>query len=237
MDKTPTPHISAKKGEFAPTVIMPGDPNRAKFIAEKFLTDAKLINSVRGELAYTGLYRGKPVSVMASGMGNPSMGIYSYELFNFYNVKNIIRVGTCGANNKDIKLASIILGDISVTKTNYANISNGEIVKLQKTQKLAKLCEKVAKKLNFALVCGNLFCTDTFYGDELQDKIMADYNCVAVEMESAALYFNAQKYKKNALALCSVSDNLITGESLTADERETSFSNMIVLALEVAVSE
>ena len=144
------PHISAKKGEFAPTVIMPGDPNRAKFIAEKFLTDAKLINSVRGELAYTGLYRGKPVSVMASGMGNPSMGIYSYELFNFYNVKNIIRVGTCGANNKDIKLASIVLGDTSVTKTNYANISNGEIVKLQKTQKLAKLCEKVAKKLNFA---------------------------------------------------------------------------------------
>ena len=237
MDKTPTPHISAKKGEFAPTVIMPGDPNRAKFIAEKFLTDAKLINSVRGELAYTGLYRGKPVSVMASGMGNPSMGIYSYELFNFYNVKNIIRVGTCGANNKDIKLASIILGDISVTKTNYANISNGEIVKLKKTQKLAKLCEKVAKKLNFALVCGNLFCTDTFYGDELQAKIMADYNCVVVEMESAALYFNAQKYKKNALAICSVSDNLITGESLTADERESSFSNMIVLALEVAVSE
>ena len=237
MDKTPTPHISAKKGEFASTVIMPGDPNRAKFIAEKFLTDAKLINSVRGELAYTGLYRGKPVSVMASGMGNPSMGIYSYELFNFYNVKNIIRVGTCGANNKDIKLASIVLGDTSVTKTNYANISNGEIVKLQKTQKLAKLCEKVAKKLNFALVCGNLFCTDTFYGDELQAKIMADYNCVAVEMESAALYFNAQKYKKNALAICSVSDNLITGESLTADERESSFSNMIVLALEVAVSE
>ena len=237
MDKTPTPHISAKKGEFAPTVIMPGDPNRAKFIAEKFLTDAKLINSVRCELAYTGLYRGKPVSVMASGMGNPSMGIYSYELFNFYNVKNIIRVGTCGANNKDIKLASIVLGDTSVTKTNYANISNGEIVKLKKTQKLAKLCEKVAKKLNFALVCGNLFCTDTFYGDELQAKIMADYNCVAVEMESAALYFNAQKYKKNALAICSVSDNLITGESLTADERESSFSNMIVLALEVAVSE
>ena len=237
MDKTPTPHISAKKGEFAPTVIMPGDPNRAKFIAEKFLTDAKLINSVRGELAYTGLYRGKPVSVMASGMGNPSMGIYSYELFNFYNVKNIIRVGTCGANNKDIKLASIVLGDTSVTKTNYANISNGEIVKLQKTQKLANLCEKVAKKLNFALVCGNLFCTDTFYADELQAKIMADYNCVAVEMESAALYFNAQKYKKNALAICSVSDNLITGESLTADERESSFSNMIVLALEVAVSE
>lgn len=237
MDKTPTPHISAKKGEFASTVIMPGDPNRAKFIAEKFLTDAKLINSVRGELAYTGLYKGKPVSVMASGMGNPSMGIYSYELFNFYNVKNIIRVGTCGANNKDIKLASIVLGDTSVTKTNYANISNGEIVKLQKTQKLAKLCEKMAKKLNFALVCGNLFCTDTFYGDELQAKIMADYNCVAVEMESAALYFNAQKYKKNALAICSVSDNLITGESLTADERETGFSNMIVLALEVAVSE
>ena len=237
MDKTPTPHISAKKGEFASTVIMPGDPNRAKFIAEKFLTVAKLINSVRGEHAYTGLYRGKPISVMASGMGNPSMGIYSYELFNFYNVKNIIRVGTCGANNKDIKLASIVLGDTSVTKTNYANISNGEIVKLQKTQKLAKLCEKVAKKLNFALVCGNLFCTDTFYGDELQAKIMADYNCVAVEMESAALYFNAQKYKKNALAICSVSDNLITGESLTADERESSFSNMIVLALEVAVSE
>ncbi len=237
MDKTPTPHIGAKKGEFAPTVIMPGDPNRAKFIAEKFLIDAKLINSVRGELAYTGLYKGKPVSVMASGMGNPSMGIYSYELFNFYNVKNIIRVGTCGANNKDIKLASIVLGDTSVTKTNYANISNGKIVKLQKTQKLAKLCEKVAKKLNFALVCGNLFCTDTFYGDELQAKIMADYNCVAVEMESAALYFNALKYKKNALALCSVSDNLITGECLTADERETSFSNMIVLALEVAVSE
>lgn len=237
MDKTPTTHISAKKGEFAPTVIMPGDPNRAKFISEKFLTNAKLINSVRGELAYTGLYKGKPVSIMASGMGNPSMGIYSYELFNFYNVKNIIRVGTCGANNKNIKLASIILGDTSVTKTNYANISNGEIVKLQKTQKLAKLCEKTAKKLNFALVCGNLFCTDTFYGDELQAKIMADYNCVAVEMESAALYFNAQKYKKNALAICSVSDNLITGESLTAEERETSFSNMIVLALEVAVSE
>ena len=232
-----TPHISSEKESIARVVIMPGDPKRVEYIAKNFLDNPVLVNDVRKETAYTGFYKGKKVTVFSSGMGIPSMGIYSYELFNFYKVKNIVRVGTCGANNKDIKLASIVLGDTSVTKTNYANISNGKIVKLQKTQKLAKLCEKVARKLNFALVCGNLFCTDTFYGDELQAKIMADYNCVAVEMESAALYFNAQKYKKNALALCSVSDNLITGECLTADERETSFSNMIVLALEVAVSE
>lgn len=234
MNKTPTPHIECKIGEFAKTVIMPGDPNRAKFIAENFLKNAKLVNNVRGIQGYTGEYCGKQVSVMASGMGNPSMGIYSYELFNFYNVDNIIRIGSCGANSANLNLGDIIIAKECVTNTNYANLQKNGISILKCTEKLAKNAKNKAKSLNFATYEGIVYCTDTFYEDDNQKEIMNKFNCIAVEMETASLYYNANKFNKNALTLCSISDNLITGAILSAKERETNFINMIKLALEMA---
>lgn len=233
MLKTPTPHINAKLGDFAKTVIMPGDPNRAKFIAKNFLTDAKLVNNVRGVQGYTGTYNGKKVSVMASGMGNASMGIYSYELFSAFGVESIIRVGSCGANSKDLPLKSIIIATCSITKTNYKNMFEHKINCVECSKKLAKHAKIKAKSLNFAVFEGNVYSTDTFYDEENQAQIFKENNCLGVEMESASLYYNAKLLNKEALTLCSVSDNLITGESLSAKERETSFCNMIKLALEM----
>lgn len=233
MLKTPTPHINAKLGDFAKTVIMPGDPNRAKFIAKNFLTDAKLVNNVRGVQGYTGTYNGKKVSVMASGMGNASMGIYSYELFSAFGVESIIRVGSCGANSKDLPLKSIIIATCSITKTNYKNMFEHKINCVECSKKLAKNAKIKAKSLNFAVFEGNVYSTDTFYDEENQAQILKENKCLGVEMESASLYYNAKLLNKEALTLCSVSDNLITGESLSAKERETSFCNMIKLALEM----
>ena len=233
MLKTPTPHINAKLGDFTKTVIMPGDPNRAKFIAKNFLTDAKLVNNVRGVQGYTGTYNGKKVSVMASGMGNASMGIYSYELFSAFGVESIIRVGSCGANSKDLPLKSIIIATCSITKTNYKNMLEHKINCVECSKKLAKNAKIKAKSLNFAVFEGNIYSTDTFYDEENQAQILKENNCLGVEMESASLYYNAKLLNKEALTLCSVSDNLITGESLSAKERETSFCNMIKLALEM----
>lgn len=234
MDKTPTAHIESKKGDFAKTIIMPGDPKRAKYIATHFLENAKLVNNVRGMQGYTGTYNGKPVSVMASGMGNASMGIYSYELFNFYNVDNIIRVGSCGAYSLDLKLKDIVIANTSVTTTNYANLNKNGISQLNATEKLIKNAKTIAKTFNFAYFCGNVYCTDTFYEDNNQKEIMEKYNCIAVEMESASLYYNAKKFNKNALTLCSVSDHILQSTALSAKEREISFNNMIKLALELA---
>ena len=233
MLKTPTPHINAKLGDFAKTVIMPGDPNRAKFIAKNFLTDAKLVNNVRGVQGYTGTYNGKKVSVMASGMGNASMGIYSYELFSAFGVESIIRVGSCGANSKDLPLKSIIIATCRITKTNYKNMFEHKINCVECSKKLAKNAKIKAKSLNFAVFEGNVYSTDTFYDEENQAQILKENKCLGVEMESASLYYNAKLLNKEALTLCSVSDNLITGESLSAKERETSFCNMIKLALEM----
>lgn len=229
-----TPHIEAKENEFAKTVIMPGDPKRARFIAENFLENPKLISEVRGIPAYTGTYKGKLVSVMASGMGNPSMGIYSHELFNFYNVKNIIRVGTCGVYNPDFKIGDIAVATHSVTTSNYKNIFKGEINVIPASKKLTKLAEKTAKATKSTARFGNIYCSDAFYGDIHQEEIIKNYNCFGVEMETTALFKNAIDSKKDAIAILTVSDNIITHEQMTPKEREQSLNNMITFALEMA---
>ena len=227
----PTPHIEAKvKNDFATTVIMPGDPKRAEWIAKTFLTDAKSVTSVRGILGFTGMYNGKKVSVMASGMGNPSMGIYSYELFKFYDVQNIIRIGTCGTYKKDLNLGDVIVADSVVTNTNYFNMFKNNITKIEPSKELLIKAIKTAKLHNIKVNIGNIFCTDTFYTTE-DESLIKKHNCLGMEMESAALYYNAKILKKNALTICSVSDNLTNKKELTSKEREKSLNNMILLAL------
>ena len=229
-----TPHIEAKENEFAKTVIMPGDPKRAKYIAENFLDAPKLISEVRGIPAYTGTYKGKLVSVMASGMGNPSMGIYSHELFEFYNVKNIIRVGTCGVYNPEFKIGDIAVAVNSVSTSNYRNIFKGEVNVIPASKKLTRLAEKTAKKTGSTARFGNVYCSDSFYGDELQKNIISSHNCFGVEMETTALFKNAIDSKREAIAILTVSDNIITHEQMTPKEREQSLNNMITFALEMA---
>ncbi|MDE7454919.1 MAG: purine-nucleoside phosphorylase [Clostridia bacterium] len=231
----PTPHISAKKGDFAKTVLMPGDPLRAKFIAENFLTDAKLVNNVRGVQGYTGTYKGKKVSVMASGMGIPSIGIYSYELFNFYDVDNIIRIGSAGAMQNDVKVRSLVFGQGACTNSNYAHQFGmpGTIAPIASYELLEKAVA-TAKKLGFTYKVGNILSSDTFYDDGAGSAVWGKMGVLAVEMESAALYLNAARAGKNALCICTISDHLLTGESLSADERQNSFREMMELALEIA---
>lgn len=230
-----TPHNSAEIQDIAKTVIMPGDPLRSKMIAEKFLDNYKLVNNVRGVQGYSGYYNNKFVTVMASGMGNPSMGIYSYELFKMYNVDRIIRVGSIGAIHKDIPLKSLILANRVFTKTNYNNfyINFGEGY-IQGSKNLLKQAEKKAKELNFAFTSGDILCSDTFYTDEDEIKLALSKNLLGVEMESAALYLNAERLHKEALVICTVSNNLITEEETSSDERQNAFLDMIKLALEIA---
>lgn len=240
----PTAHINAKPEDFAKTVLMPGDPLRSKFIAENFLTEIKLVNNVRGVQGYTGKYKGKDVSVMASGMGMPSMGIYSYELFNFFDVENIIRVGSAGSINKDVKVRDIVLGMGACTNSSFQNqfrlnISFAPIC----SYPLLKKCSDIADKLKIAYHVGNLISSDTFYDDDfnLKDEeknasLWGKMGILAVEMEAAALYMNAARSNKNALAICTISDHLITKEETTAQERENSFTDMIELSLETAIS-
>lgn len=229
-----TPHIEAKTNEFTKTVLMPGDPKRAKYIAENFLTDVKLISDVRGIPAYTGNYNGKAISVMASGMGNASMGIYSYELFNFYNVKNIIRIGTCGTYNQSFKVGDVAVAITSVSRSNYKNMFKGETYTLPASENLINLAKNTADKLNSSAKFGSVYCSDTFYGDEYQENIISKYNCFGVEMETSALYKNAIDSEKNAIAILTVSDNILTHEQMTPKERELSLNNMITFALEMA---
>ncbi len=240
----PTAHINAKPEDFAKTVLMPGDPLRSKFIAENFLTEIKLVNNVRGVQGYTGKYKGKDVSVMASGMGMPSMGIYSYELFNFFDVENIIRVGSAGSINKDVKVRDIVLGMGACTNSSFQNqfrlnISFAPIC----SYPLLKKCSDIADKLKIGYHVGNLISSDTFYDDDfnLKDEeknasLWGKMGILAVEMEAAALYMNAARSNKNALAICTISDHLITKEETTAQERENSFTDMIELSLETAIS-
>lgn len=232
-----TPHNSAKKEEIAKTVIMPGDPLRSKLIAEKFLDNYKLVNNVRGIQGYTGLYKGTPVTVMASGMGNASMGIYSYELFKFYDVDRIIRVGSIGAMHKDIPLKSIIIASRVYTSTNYNNFYiNFGAGYINSSSTLKKLAENKAKDLDLNYVTGDILCSDTFYTDEDEVKLSLSKNLLGVEMEGAALYLNAERLKKDAIVICTVSNNLITGEETTSTERQNSFLDMIKLGLEIAIS-
>ncbi len=230
--RIPTPHINAPEGAFAETVLMPGDPLRARFIADNYLENPELVNNVRGVQGYTGLYKGKKVSVMASGMGCPSIGIYSYELFNFYNVSNIIRIGSAGAISPKLKLKDIVIAMSAYTDSGYISSFGfrGNAAPCCSYELLAKAMEN-AKELPCNVVCGPLFSSDAFYSDAGQTEILARLGVLAVEMEAAALYMNAARAGKNALAICSISDSLVTGEELSAEERQIGFRNMMELGL------
>lgn len=232
----PTPHNSAVKGDFAKTVLMPGDPLRAKFIAETFLNEPRLVNNVRGVQGYTGAYKGVPVSVMASGMGMPSIGIYSYELFTQYDVDNIIRVGSAGAIRADLKLGSIVAGMGACTNSNYAAQYglNGTFAPIADFALLSAAVES-AKELGLAMPVGNLYSSDTFYDASGSSLKWAELGVMAIEMEAAALYCNAAYTKKRGLSICSISDNIVTGEELSPEARQTGFADMMRVALETAV--
>lgn len=232
----PTPHIAAKEGDFAQTVLMPGDPLRAKLIAEKYLENAVLVNNVRGVNGFTGTYRGKRVSVMASGMGQPSIGIYSYELFAFYNVKNIIRVGTCGGFDGGLHVGDLVLAMGACTNGNYAAQYNlpgtfCPVADFSLLRRAAEECEK--QKARFRV--GNVLSSDVFYDDANSGTQWTKMGVLGVEMEAAALYCNAARLNKSALCLLTVSDSFVyPEENMTAEERQTSLDAMIRVALEIA---
>ena len=233
----PTPHIGATPDDFAKTVLMPGDPLRSRFVAENFLTDIRLVNNVRGVQGYTGNYLGKPVSVMASGMGMPSMGIYAYELFNFFGVENILRIGSAGSMQPNVKVRDIVLGQGACTNSRFAEQYGlpGTFAPLADFGLLQKAVEE-SKKVGAAYHVGNLLSSDTFYGDDTTETAAwQKMGVMAVEMEAAALYMTAARAGKHALAICTISDSLVTGEKTTAEERQNSFTQMMEIALNVAV--
>ena len=236
MTNVPTPHNGAKLGEISKTVLMPGDPLRAKFIAENFLEDIVQFNSVRNMLGYTGTYKGKRISVMGGGMGMPSIGIYTYELFNYYDVDNIIRIGTAGSLNKNVHLRDVVIGLGASTNSNYAAQYNlpGTFAPIADFD-LVSAAVKVAKEKNINTIVGNILSSDTFYS---ADKTALDrwmgMGIIAVEMEAAALYMNAAEAGKKALCLLTISDCPLTGESLSAEDRQLSFTQMMEIALEIA---
>lgn len=232
-----TPHNSAEFGEIAKTVLMPGDPLRAKFIAENFLENPVLVNNVRGIHGYTGEYKGKKVSVMASGMGMPSIGIYSYELYSFYGVETIMRIGSAGGITPDVKIRDIVFGMGACTNSAFANqyLLPGTFAPIADFELLSKAVEN-AKKLGANYHIGNILSSDTFYcDDEAVNEKWAKMGVLAVEMEAAALYMTAARLNKKALALCTVSDNLVTKEETSSKEREISFTQMMEIALETAI--
>ncbi|MBQ9182124.1 MAG: purine-nucleoside phosphorylase [Bacilli bacterium] len=231
-----TAHISAKKGEIAKTVIMPGDPLRAKFIAEKYLEDFKLVSSVRNNYIYTGTYKGKEISVMSSGMGMPSMGIYSYELFNFYDVENIIRIGTSGSNKKEVKISDIVLAESSYSLSTIANLFDDFYEKeIKSSEKLNNIIEDCSKQLNIELKKGRIITTDVFdvYVDSKKyfNHYPKDLDTLASEMEAYILFFLAKKFKKNASCLLTVVDSKYEKKELSSEDREKNLINMIELAL------
>lgn len=233
----PTPHINATPTDFAKTVLMPGDPLRSKFIADNFLNDVKLVNNVRGIHGYTGFYKGERVSVMASGMGMPSIGIYSYELYNFFGVENIMRIGSAGALQENIKIRDIVFGQGACTDSNYVNQFNlsGHFAPICSYDLLTVAVEE-AKKLGATYHVGNLVSSDCFYGDN--PNAMPNWikmGALAVEMEAAALYMNAARAGKKALAICTISDHIITHVETTAEERQNSFTQMMEIALNTAI--
>ncbi|MBO4265444.1 MAG: purine-nucleoside phosphorylase [Clostridia bacterium] len=243
MANYPTPHINAAPKDFAKTVLMPGDPLRAKFIAENYLEDPRLVNNVRGVQGYTGTYHGVPVSVMASGMGMPSIGIYSYELYTVFGVENIMRIGSAGAINKNIKVRDIVMAMGASTNSNFANQYRlpGTFSAIC-SYKMLKACTECADEMGAKYHVGNILSSDTFYDDleGLADNFKpanawGKMGVMAIEMEAAALYMNAARLGKNALAICTISDHILTGEATTSEERQTSFTQMMELALNTAV--
>lgn len=231
-----TPHNTAAQSDFAKTVLMPGDPLRAKFIAETFLTDAKLVNNVRGIQGYTGTYQGTPVSVMASGMGCPSIGIYSYELFKFYDVDNIIRIGSAGAMSAELKLRDIVAAQAACTDSNFMHQYRlpGAFAPIASFE-LLETAVSIARRMGIRMPVGNVLSSDIFYDAANSNMEWAKMGVLCAEMESAALYCNAAFTGKRALALLTISDSVVTGEGLPAEDRQTSFTQMMEIALGVAV--
>lgn len=241
---TPTPHISAKPGDFGKTVLMPGDPLRAKFIAETFLENPVLVNNVRGVQGHTGTYKGVKVSVMASGMGMPAIGIYSHELFNGYGVENIIRVGSAGAIQENIDLYDLVLAQGACTDSNWASQFHlpGTFAPIADFQLLSEAV-KAAENIGATYHVGNVNSSDVFYGDHVgvPEGLGSVYGLkkmgvMALEMEAAALYMNAARYSKRALCICTISDHVLKGTETTSQERQTAFTTMMRVALDVAVA-
>ena len=241
---TPTPHISAAPGDFGKTVLMPGDPLRSKFIAENFLENPVLVNNVRGVQGYTGTYKGVRVSVMATGMGMPAMGIYSHELFNAYGVENIIRVGSAGAIQEHIRLYDLVIAQGACTDSNFAAQFHlpGTFAPIASYELLSAAVE-AAKAHGARYHVGNVNSSDVFYGDhegvpEGLDSVygLKKMGVMALEMEAAALYMNAARYGKRGLCICTVSDHVLTGELTSSEERQTAFTTMMQVALDVAVA-
>ena len=231
----PTPHITAKEGDFARTVLMPGDPLRSRFIAETYLDNPVLVNNTRGVQGYTGTYKGKRVSVMGSGMGIPSIGIYSYELFNFYGVENIIRVGTAGGIADTVHIRDVVFGMSAYTNSNFGRQYgfDGNVAPCC-SFKLLDAAVRAARGMGIEPNVGAIYSSDIFYDESGSAKVMKKLGVLATEMEAAGLYLNAARLGKNALAICTISDHLFTGESLSAEERQTTFTQMMEIALEIA---
>lgn len=233
-----TPHNEAKKEDIAKIVIMPGDPLRAKYIAENFLQNAKLVNSVRNIFAYTGDYKGKRITIMASGMGMPSMGIYCYELYKFYDVDTIIRIGSCGTFVPEVKVLDTILVEKSYTEGNFAFSMNNKNCHIEEaSNEVSSIIEQTANENNIKLVKGTILCNDYFdpYVENIQillDRLPKDYKILASEMESFALYYTAKALNKKAACLLTVVDSMFENKSMTPEERQNSLNNMILLALD-----
>jgi len=241
--KYPTPHINCTPADFAKTVLMPGDPLRAKFIAETFLDNPRLVNNVRGIQGYTGRFEGEKISVMASGMGMPSIAIYSHELYSAFGVENIVRIGSAGAMQAHIRVRDIVLGAGACTNSRMAENFRlpGTFAPIASFD-LLKIAVEEAQKMGLPYHVGNLLSSDTFYNDEeglrAEETALARWGkmgVLAVEMEAAALYMNAARLGKKALAVCTVSDHLTTGEETSSEERQTSFTDMMMLALRAAL--
>lgn len=233
-----TPHIEAKKGEIAKIVIMPGDPLRAKMIAETYLENAKLVTGVRGILGFTGIYKGKEITVMASGMGCASIGIYSYELYHDYDVDIIIRIGSVGAYTKDLNLYDVVLTENTYSDSSFAKVQDGTIENiLYPNQELNEKIKKTAFKIGIPITTGTIYCSDVFYSDTVDyRKMFQNYHCIGVEMESFALFHNANHLNKKAACILTVSNNFETNEETTSEERQKAFFTMIELALETTLN-
>ncbi|MBU5480678.1 purine-nucleoside phosphorylase [Blautia sp. MSJ-19] len=232
----PTPHIEAQKGEIAKNVLMPGDPLRAKYVAEHFLEDARLVNQVRNMYAYTGTYKGKELTVMASGMGMPSIGIYSYELYKFYDVENIIRIGSAGSYTEHLAVLDVVLADSVWSRSSFAKVQNGcQDDVLYPSSALNDKIIATAKRLQIPVKTARVHSCDVFYPEEhMEDfrEINQKYGCECIEMESFALFHNAKLLGKNAACLLTISDSFVTHEELSSLARQESFENMMKVALE-----
>ena len=232
-----TPHIKAKKNDFAKVVLMPGDPLRAKWIAENFLEDAQQINDIRGMLAFTGKYKGKKVSIMGHGMGIPSIGIYSYELYKFFNVETIIRIGSAGAYKREVQVGSVALVKEAISESTFADLLNVKTDNnvLYPSKEINEVIQNTAKELSINLLNPRIHSSDIFYGVRSVDQIVEKTNADLVEMESFALFANAKLLNKKAACLLTCSDSLVTHEAMSAEDRQTKFVDMVKLALESAI--